>query len=98
MCVILSELLYCINLFPQLITGPKSVNSFIFPYLRHSRYYDDRYIDSTAYYDTFFHTLPIQSSSKKLSYIDSPDITIQFQSPSHIVITRVYCIYNIFKC
>ena len=60
----------------------------------HSHYHHDGYIDSTAYYDIFFNTLPtgIQSRSQKLSYIDSADITIHFQSPSGIVITRVYCI------
>ena len=54
----------------------------------HSRYYDDGYIR----YDTSFNTLPIYASSEKLSYIDSPAITIPLQSPSHIVITRVYYI------
>ena len=59
----------------------------------HSRYYDDGYIDSTSYYDTFFNTVPIQSRCQKLSYIDSPVISIHFQSPLHIVISRVYCIW-----
>ena len=35
----------------------------------HSHYYDDGYFDSTAYYDTFFHSLPIQSSSQKLLFL-----------------------------
>ena len=60
----------------------------------HSCYYNEGYIDSTAHYDTFFNTLPIQASSPNLSYIDSPDITIHFQSPSHIVITRVHYMCN----
>ena len=52
------------------------------------------YIDSTAYYDTFSNTLPIQSSSQILSYIESPDIMIHFHNRSHIVITRVSCIMH----